>query len=56
MGLKASDLETIPQCLQCHADWGANSGPFKGWTKPMRREWFSLMVDLTQMMLRERAH
>jgi hypothetical protein len=39
---KAHDDTAWPLCSQHHADWGHNSGPFKGWCQAQRRgfeEW-----------------
>jgi hypothetical protein len=41
LGMKTSDLETLPGCSACHASWTDNTqGPFKNWPREMKRAWF----------------
>jgi hypothetical protein len=50
-GRKTSDLETVPQCCQCHTDWGTAKGPFKDWDKARRRLWFVSALEWTRQRL-----
>jgi hypothetical protein len=38
-GRKCSDDETIPLCMSAHADRGARSGFFAGWSTERLRSW-----------------
>jgi hypothetical protein len=41
IGLKTSDLESVPMCAGCHDSWTNNSpGAFKDWPKATKRLWF----------------
>jgi hypothetical protein len=41
MGLKTSDLESVPMCAGCHDSWTNNTpGAFHDWPKATKRLWF----------------
>jgi hypothetical protein len=41
LGLKASDLRSVPMCGSLHRNWEGHTGPFAGWSKERRRVWFA---------------
>ena len=51
VGMKCSDLETHPFCMTHHALWHAGRGPFKGWTREMRRVWADAQIAATRAAL-----
>lgn len=46
MGLRASDREGIPLCWECHGDFHAYRGRFKGFDLTAARGWQSAMIRL----------
>jgi hypothetical protein len=46
MATTAADREAMPLGWWCHQHFHDNTGPFKGWTKPQRRDWQNRQVAL----------
>lgn len=55
VGQKAPDDLTFPLCMQCHRDWHAGSGRFKGWSKARRRGWQEICLTATNVALQTSA-
>lgn len=51
VGMKCSDLETIPLCGSHHMQWHAGSGVFIGWDKARRMAWADEQIAFTQAAL-----
>lgn len=51
VGMKCSYLETHCFCWLHHVAWTAHRGPFKGWTREMRRVWADAQIAATRAAL-----
>lgn len=51
VGMKCSDFETHSFCMVHHAAWHAARGPFRGWTREMRRVWADAQIAATRAAL-----
>jgi hypothetical protein len=48
MGRRAHDDTAVPVCSRHHADFHANAGAFKGWSKAQLRAWAEAAIAATQ--------
>ena len=54
MALRSDDRDSMPLCTQCHRDFHAAAGQFRGWVKRRRRWWQGSMANKFQRLYRDK--